>query len=214
MVWCGVVWCGVVWCGVVWCGVVWCGVVWCVFLCIFLFFLSILFFLILALSLSFFSLLSSLLFSLLFSPPNNVERTDQPTRRPTSRLLNLIWRTASAQQSVLSLLLSPPSSLPSPSHRLKKEGTFYYRNISGEGIILNYSFKLIQKNRRRVKLQASLLHINSKSIDLQRVKTVIIFGKMVCFPHQSRTYVRKRCQGHVRCVTVVDAGLKTHIGLS
>ena len=150
---------GVLLCGVlrgVWCvvlvlvlvfggGVVWCGVV-CIFV---LFFLSMFFFLFLALSLSFFSLLSSLLSSLfsssfsflLFSPPNTMERTDQPTRRPTSRHLNVIWRRASAQQSVLSLLLSPPSSLlPFPSSK-KKEGTFYYRNISGEEFIFYYSFK-------------------------------------------------------------------------
>ena len=47
------------------------------------------------------SLLFLFFFSLHFSP-----------RRPTSRHLNMIWRTASAQQSVLSLLLSPPSSPP------------------------------------------------------------------------------------------------------
>ena len=116
-----------------WCCVL-CG--WCVFLCfcvVLLFFSqfsSFSFFL-----LSSFPLLSSLfcllflflfLFTLLFSPPNTVERTDQPTRRPTSRHLNVIWRTAGAQQSVLSLLLS--SLLP--------EGTFNYRNISGEGFYL------------------------------------------------------------------------------
>ena len=46
-------------------------------------------------------------------------------------------------------------------------------------MIFHYSYKLIQINRRRVKLQALQLHINSKTIDLQRVKTVIIFGGMV-----------------------------------
>ena len=113
---------------------------WCVLFC---FFLSIIFFLFLdlsfLLSLSFFSLLFLFLSSLLFSPPNTVERTDQPTRRPTSRHLNVIWRTASAQQSVLSLLLSPPSSLL-PLSSSKKEGTFYYRNISGEEFIFYYIF--------------------------------------------------------------------------
>ena len=79
--------------------------------------------------------LSLFFLSLLFSPPNTMERTDQPTRRPTSRHLNVIWRRASAQQSVLSLLLSPPSSLlPLPSSK-KREGTFYHRNISGEEFI-------------------------------------------------------------------------------
>ena len=155
--WC---WCLVVvvvlcgYCVVLWCGVVWCGVYFCVFLCFFFFlffsqFSSFSF----LLSLSFFllssflllsSLLSSLLFlcffSLLFSPPNTVERTDQPTRRPTSRHLNVIWRTAGAPQSVLSLLLSPCSSLLSLPSSKKKEGTFNYMNISGEGIIFYYSF--------------------------------------------------------------------------
>ena len=92
---------GVVLCGC--CVVVWCGVVRCVFVSFFSFFSQILCFLFLALSLSF--------FSLLFSPPNTVERTDQPTRRPTSRLLNVIWRRAGAQQSVLSLLPSLPPLL-------------------------------------------------------------------------------------------------------
>ena len=36
----------------------------------------------------------------------------------------------------------------------KREGTFYYKNISGEEFIFHYSLKLIPKNRRRVKLQA------------------------------------------------------------
>ena len=44
----------------------------------------------------------------------------------------------------------------------KKRGDFYYRNISGEGIILYYSLKLIQKNQRRVKLQTAQFYINSK----------------------------------------------------
>ena len=36
----------------------------------------------------------------------------------------------------------------------KKRRELYYRNISGEEFIFYYSFKLIPKNRRRVKLQA------------------------------------------------------------
>ena len=136
--WCGV-WCG--WCvvlvlvsgggGVVWvlCGccvgvVWWCGVVWCDVVCVG--FLSSQFssfsFLLSLFSLLSFSLLFLFFFSLLFSPPNTVERTDQPTRRPTSRHLNVIWRTVGAQQSVLSLLLSPPSSLLSlPSSKKRRE---------------------------------------------------------------------------------------------
>ena len=46
--------------------------------------------------------------------------------------------------------LPPPSF---PPHK-NEEGTFNYRNISGKGIILHCSFILIQKNRRRVKLQS------------------------------------------------------------
>ena len=109
----------------------------------------------------FFFFLSFSSLSLLFSSPNTMERTDQPTRRPTSRHLNVIWRRASAQQSVLSLLLSPPSS---PLQ--KREGTFYYRNISGEEFSFYYSFKLIPKNRRRMKLQSLQFYINSKTIGL------------------------------------------------
>ena len=64
--------------------------------------------------------------------------------------------------------LPPPSSLLPPSlpHREKREGTFCYRYISGEEFIFYYSFKLIPKNRRRVKLQALQFYINSKTIGL------------------------------------------------
>ena len=65
--------------------------------------------------------------------------------------------------SSLSLSLLPPPSLP---HQEKEEGPFYYSNISGEGIILYYSFKLIPKTRRRGKLQSLQLYINSKTIGL------------------------------------------------
>ena len=161
VVWC--VWCGVVWCGVVWCVV--CGAcVWCVVklgtLSLFLSLLPLLFpfrFPFLFLSYLYFSLFFFFFFfycsfsyscscscsfsfsslSLPFSPPNTMERTDQPTRRPTSRHSNVIWRRASAQQSVLSLLL------PLPFQRTKKKKRklfIYYRNISGY-----YSFKLIPK---------------------------------------------------------------------
>ena len=40
----------------------------------------------------------------------------------------------------------------------KKEGTFHYRNIPGERFIFYYSFKLIQKNRRRGKLVITVLY--------------------------------------------------------
>ena len=126
-----------------------------------------------------FSFLFLVFSSLPFTPPNTVERTDQPTRRPTSRHLNVIWRTAGAQQSVLS---PPPlhSLLPSLPLLLKKKGgTFYFRNISGEEFNFYDSLKLIPKNRRRAKLQTLQFHINSKTIELQRVKTVIIFAEMV-----------------------------------
>ena len=45
-------------------------------------------------------------------------------------------------------------------------------------------FILIRKNRRRVKLQTLQFYVNSKTIELQRVKTVIILGKMVHTYHQ------------------------------
>ena len=48
----------------------------------------------------------------------------------------------------------------------KKEGTLYYRNISGEGFTLYYSFTLIPKDRRRVNLQALQFYFNSKTIGL------------------------------------------------
>ena len=102
--------------------------------------------------------------SLLFSPPNTMERTDQPTRRPTSRHLNVIWRRASAQQSVLSLLFYPPSSLLSLSSSKKKRRLllqeyfrrriYFYNSFlkkfpkiaAGENYS-HYSFKLIQKQK-------------------------------------------------------------------
>ena len=68
--------------------------------------------------------------------------------------------TANELHGMFPPLLSPPppSSLP-PAPR-QKEGTFHYRNISGEEIILHHSFFLIQKNQRRVKLQ--IFRINLK----------------------------------------------------
>ena len=48
-----------------------------------------------------------------------------------------------------------------PTDQKKREGTFYYRNFSGEGIIFHYSFILIQKIRRREKLQSLQFYIHS-----------------------------------------------------
>ena len=78
-------------------------------------------------------------------------------------------------------LLLPPllSSLLPPSHPEKREGTFYCRNISSEEFLFYYSLKLIPKNRRGVKLQALQFYINSKTNELQRVKTVNISSEMV-----------------------------------
>ena len=170
-------------------GVVWCGVYFVSFCVVFSLF-SLNFILSLSCSLSLF--LSSLffpLFSLLSSLPlfllSSLLATkhygkNRSTNTPANIEAFVIWRRASAQQSVLSLLLSPPlPSLPPPPSSKKKEETFYYRNISGEGIILHYSFILIQKNRRRVKLQSLQFYTNSKTIKLQRVKSVIILAAMV-----------------------------------
>ena len=64
----------------------------------------------------------------------------------------------------------------------KKGGIFLIQEYFGRGIYFYYSLKLIPKNRRRLKLQALQFYINSKTIELQRVKTVIIFCKMVPRP--------------------------------
>ena len=107
----------------------WCcvGVVCCVVVCVcvfvlFCFFLSILFFLFLALSLSFHLLsLSSLFFrSSLFSSRHQT-LWKEPINQHGGQLRGI---TASAQQSVLSLLLSPPlppPSSPSPPQKKKEE---------------------------------------------------------------------------------------------
>ena len=137
---CGVVWCCVVLCA---CACVWCVVklgtlsLSCSlsFLFSFPFFFSLnflfsLFFFLFSCSFSyscscscsfsfssfFFLPFYSLFSSLLFTPTNTVQSTDQQTRRPTLRHLNVMWRTAGALQSVS---LSPPP-LPSllPSHLL------------------------------------------------------------------------------------------------
>ena len=99
----------------------------------------------------------------------------------------MMWRTVRSQQlpancTECSHLSSPSSSLlhpPSLPHQEKREGTVHYRNISGEGIILYYNLILIQKNQRRVKLQSLQFYINSKTINLHHVKSVIISAEMV-----------------------------------
>ena len=156
-----------------WCCVVWCGVYFCVFLCCFSLFFSqfssFSFFLFLALSLflsslsSFLSSLPSLLFlfffSLLFSPSNTMERTEA-------------FECDLAQGKCTAVGSLPPplsSLLPSPPLLLKKRGGNYYRNISGEGIILHYSFKLIQKNRRQVKLQSLQFYLHLPAVQGQSV---------------------------------------------
>ena len=149
-----------------------------------------------------FSLLFLFFFSLHFSQ-----------RRPTSRHLNVMWRTASAQQSVLSLLLSPPSSflLSLPPLLKKKRGeNFLLQEYFRRGIYFYYRKRLSPKNRRRVKLQSLQFKINSKTIGLQRVKTVIISAQMVsearyCFQLHSSittffTITVTRCNHLYQCV--------------
>ena len=116
---------GVVWWVVVWCGVwvlCWCcvGVGWCV--CVFFSFFS---------QFSSFSFSFSQFSSLFLRATKHCARTDQPTWRPTSRRSDVTWD-GSLPHPLSSLLPSPP---PPPLPRKKEERTFYYRNISGEGII-------------------------------------------------------------------------------
>ena len=75
----------------------------------------------------------SLFSSLPFTPTNTVQSTDQQTRRPTLRRLNVIWRRASAQQSVLSLLPSPPPSSE------KRRGLFIAGIFPARELLKNYS---------------------------------------------------------------------------
>ena len=66
--------------------------------------------------------------------------------------------------------------------RLENErGTFLIQEYFRRRIYFYYSFKLIPKTRRRGKLQTLQFYINSKTIGLQRVKSVIIFAGMVSF---------------------------------
>ena len=76
----------------------------------------------------------SLFSSLPFTPTNTVQSTDQQTRRPTLRRLNVMWRTVRSKQLPTnctecshlssSLLFSPPSSLP-PTPRKKRRDFFF-----------------------------------------------------------------------------------------
>ena len=71
----------------------------------------------------FFLPFNSLFSSLPFTPTNTVQSTDQQTRRPTLRRLNVMWRTVATANELHGmfppLLLSPPSSLP-PTPRKKR----------------------------------------------------------------------------------------------
>ena len=89
--------------------------------------------------------------------------------------------TANELHGMFPPLLLPPllSSLLPPSHTQKKRRDFLLQEYFRRGNYFYYSFKLIQKNQRRVKLQSLQFYLNSKTIELQRVKTVIILGKMV-----------------------------------
>ena len=87
-------------------------------------------------------------------------------------------------------------SLPHPLHSLlpcplllfpsKREGTFLLQEYFRRGIYFYYSFKLIPKTRRQGKLQSLQLYINSKTLGLYRVKTVIILAEMVSRSHNCK----------------------------
>ena len=136
---CVVWWCGVVWCGVVWCGL--CVVFLCRFFSYFSQFSDFSFLLSLFPSLFFPSSLFYPLFSFLFlvfsslpiTPPNTVERTDQPTRRPTGAR-----QVHSSRFSPL--LLSTPSSLLSLSSFSKKLGNFLLQEYFRRGIYFLLQF--------------------------------------------------------------------------
>ena len=161
--WC---WClVVVLCCVVLCCVVWCGVMCmcvCVFLCCFFSFFSQFFFLFLALSL-FLSSLFFPLFSLLSSLPLCLLSSLLATKhygknRSTNTAANIEAFECDLAQgkctAVGSLPPPLPSLVPSPPHLLKKRGgNFLLQEYFRRGNYFYYSFKLIQKNRRRVKLQ-------------------------------------------------------------
>ena len=111
-------------------------------------------------------LLLLFLFFLLFSPPNTFSRTDQPTRRPTSRHLNVIWRRASAQQSIPSLFLSPPSSLHLSLQRTKKRRERFNTGIFPARNLFLLLFLINSKKSPPGKLQSLQFYINSTTIGL------------------------------------------------
>ena len=103
---------------------------------------------------------------------------------------------SNCQRTARNVPTSPPPSCPllPPSHTQKKERFFFGWNISGEGIILYYSFRLIKKNQRRVKLQSLQFYINSKTINLHHVKSVIILAEMV-FQWNRECFFLRHIQG-------------------
>ena len=56
-----------------------------------------------------------------------------------------------------------PTDTTTERHDKKKGGNFLLQEFFWRGFFLYYSFKLIPKNRRHVKLQALQFHINSKT---------------------------------------------------
>ena len=149
------------WCVCVVCGEAWHTLSLALFSSLFRFFLLSLFFSLLFLFLSVApSLALALVISLFLLSP--LLATNQPTRRPTSRHLNVIWRRASALQSVPSLLPSPPPLLKNK----KEEGTFFITGIfPARNLFFVTVLNKFQKTRRRGKLQ-SLQFYNSKTIGL------------------------------------------------
>ena len=95
-------------------------------------------------------LVSSLLF--LFSPTNTEKSTEQRTRRPTLRRLNVMWRTITSWKLPTnctecfhlspSLPLSPPSLLSLPR---KKRHLYFFSKNPARQFYLHYSLKLIRK---------------------------------------------------------------------
>ena len=113
-------------------------------------------------SLSFFSLLSSLLSSLplfllssLLATAANFEAFEFDLAHGKCTSVGSLPPPFSHPSSLLSLLSSK-----------KKGGNFALQEYFRRRIYFYYGFKLNQKNRRRGKLQALRLHINSKTIGL------------------------------------------------
>ena len=168
---CVVLCCVVLVCGVWVCGccVVWCGVV-CIFVSFFNFsqFSSFSF---LLFSLSFFSLLPSLLSSLALFLLSSLLAT----------AANFEAFECDLVQGRCTAVGSLPPSLPSllPLSSSKKRRKLFITGIFPARGLFYITVFLFQKNRRQVKLQSLQFGTISKTIELQRVKTVIILGKMV-----------------------------------